>query len=134
VPRPSLFNYAIVRVVPAVERGECLNAGVILFCRARRFLSARVELDEPRLLALWPATDVDTIRSGLDLIPRIAAGEGPIGELSQSERFHWLVSPRSTTIQTSPVHAGLCTDPEVVLEHLMVTLVRVGTRPAGTRR
>jgi hypothetical protein len=126
VPRPSLFNYSIVRVVPAVERGECLNAGVILFCRTRRYLGARVELDPARLLALWPGADVETIRSGLDLIPQVAAGQGPIGELSLSERFHWLVSPRSTTIQPSPVHAGLCTDPEAMLEHLMATLVRLG--------
>jgi hypothetical protein len=125
VPRPSLFNYAIVRVVPAVERGECLNAGVILFCRTRRFLMARVELDVPRLLALCPSADVAVIRAGLELIPRIAVGEGPIGQLGQSERFHWLVSPRSTTIQTSPTHAGLCTDPEAMLEHLMETMVRV---------
>jgi len=91
VPRPSLFNYAILRVVPAVERGECLNVGVILFCRTRRFLGARVELDTPRLLALWPSADVPVIEAGLELIPRIAAGDGPIGQLSQSERFHWLV-------------------------------------------
>jgi hypothetical protein len=112
-------------VVPAVERGECLNAGVILFCRTRRFLRARVELDVPRLLALCPSADVAVIRAGLELIPRVAMGEGPIGQLNQSERFHWLVSPRSTTIQTSPTHAGLCTDPEAVLEHLMETMVRV---------
>ncbi len=125
MPRPSLFNYAIVRVVPAVERGECLNAGVILFCRTRRFLEARVELDEVRLLALYPRAEVAVIRSGLETIPWVAAGGGPIGRLSQSERFHWLVSPRSTTIQTSPTHAGLCADPEVMLEHLVETLVRL---------
>jgi hypothetical protein len=125
VPRPSLFNYAIVRVVPYVERGECINAGVILFCRTRRFVAARVELDLSRLAALCPHADVAMIQAGLELIPRIAAGDGPIGRLSQSERFHWLTSPRSTSIQISPVHAGLCTDPEAMLEHLMATLVRV---------
>lgn len=126
MPRLSLFNYSIVRVVPAVERGECLNAGVILFCRTRRYLGARVELDTPRLVALWPGADVETTRAGLELIPRVVAGQGPFGEMSLSERFHWLVSPRSTTIQPSPVHAGLCTDPEATLEHLMATLVRMG--------
>ncbi|MCG8350368.1 MAG: DUF3037 domain-containing protein [Chloroflexales bacterium] len=122
------FDYAIVRVVPRVERGEFLNAGVILFCRTRRFLAAQVELNETRLCALDPNCDYDGIRRNLATIPLICAGgaeSGPIGQLSLAERFHWLVSPRSTIIQTSPVHSGLCTNPAVTLERLITTLVRL---------
>lgn len=124
----SSFDYALVRVVPRVERGECLNAGVILFCRTRRFLAARVELDMIRLLALDPRADRDDIQRHLATIPRIAAGEadaGPIAQLSQAERFHWLVSPSSAIVQPSPVHSGLCADPAGALEHLMKTMVRL---------
>jgi hypothetical protein len=118
------FQYAIVRVVPRVDRGEFINAGVILFCRARRYLAARVALDERRLEALGPAPS--GLREHLDTLVRIAAGAddaGPIARLSQSERFHWLSSPSSTVIQTSPVHTGLCDDPDELLDHLMRTLV-----------
>jgi len=118
------FQYAIVRVVPRVERGEFINVGVILFCRARRYLAARIALDERRLEALGPAPP--GVREHLDTLVRIAAGEddaGPIAGLSQSERCHWLSSPSSTVIQTSPVHTGLCDDPDELLEHLMRTLV-----------
>src|SRR5690242_12711194 len=124
----SSFDYALVRVVPRVERGECLNAGVILFCRTRRFLAARVELDVDRLLALDPRADRDEIARHLATIPRIAAGEadgGPIAQLSQTERFHWLVSPSSAIVQSSPVHSGLCADPAAALDHLMATMVRL---------
>jgi len=124
----SSFDYALVRVVPRVERGECLNAGVILFCRTRRFLAARVELDMIRLLALDPRADRDDIQRHLATIPRIAAGEadaGPIAQLSQAERFHWLVSHSSAIVQPSPVHSGLCADPAGALEHLMKTMVRL---------
>jgi hypothetical protein len=123
---PSPFQYAIVRVVPRVERGECLNAGVVLFCRPRRFLAARVELDEGRLRALAPGVDVEAVRGHLDAVVRIAAGEpdaGPIAALPASERFHWLVAPSSTVIQSSPVHTGLSDDPAAELEHLMALLV-----------
>lgn len=123
----SSFDYAIVRVVPRVERGECINVGVILFCRTRRFLNALIELDTQRLLALSPDCDLALIAEHLATIPRICKGgveAGYIGQLSQSERFHWLVAPRSTIIQTSPTHSGLCEDPATTLEHLMNTLVR----------
>ncbi len=124
----SSFDYAIVRVMPRVERGEVINAGVILFCLERDFLAARVEVDAPRLLALWPATDVELVRQHLDAIPRICAGAadaGPIARLSLRERFHWLVAPRSTMIQVSPVHAGLCARPERALAELFTQMVVV---------
>jgi hypothetical protein len=120
------FQYAIVRVVPRVERGELLNAGVILLCRPKRFLAARTSLDETRLRALAPDADVATIRTHLAGIERIARGDqdaGPIARLSQGERFHWLVAPSSTIIQPSEVHTGLCDDPEDELEHLLLRLV-----------
>ena len=126
MPALSSYDYAIVRVVPCVERGECINVGVILFCRTRRFLGALISLDAQRLLALFPTIDIDAVRSHLDAIPLVCAGSaeaGPISQLSQSERFHWLVSPRSTIVQTSPVHSGLCSDPAAALEHLMQTMV-----------
>jgi hypothetical protein len=111
MPVTSSFDYAIVRVVPRVERGEFINAGIIVFCLEHKFLEARVVVDEPRLKALWPEIDVELIRRHLEAIPRVASGDpaaGPIAKLSQRERFHWLVSPRSTIIQVSPVHTGLC--------------------------
>jgi hypothetical protein len=123
---PSPFQYAIVRVVPRVERGECLNAGVVLFCRARRFLEARIALDEERLRALDPDADLEAIRAHLDAFARVAAGDpeaGPMAELPASERFHWLVAPASTMIQCSPVHTGLADDPGAALEKLVARLV-----------
>ena len=123
---PSPFQYAIVRVVPHVERGECLNAGVVLFCRARKFLEARIALDEERLRALDPDADLDAIRAHLDAFARVAAGDpqaGPMAELPASERFHWLVAPASTMIQCSPVHTGLADDPAAELEKLVARLV-----------
>ncbi len=121
------FQYAVVRVVPRVERGESLNAGVILLCRPKRFLAARVGLDMARLLALAPDVDPATIASHLDGIVRIARGDadaGPIAALGQGERFHWLVAPSSTVIQPSEVHTGLCDDPADELDHLFELLVR----------
>lgn len=126
-PARSAYQYAIVRVVPRVERGECLNAGVILLCRPRRFLEARMALDEGRLSAFSPDLDLGVVRTHLDAIERIAAGEpsaGPIARMGLGERFHWLVSPSSTIIQPSDVHTGLCEDPAAELEHLVDTLVR----------
>jgi hypothetical protein len=123
----SPFQYAIVRVIPRVERGECLNAGVVLFCRPRRFLAARVEIDEARLRALDPGVDLPAVRGHLDALCRIAAGDpaaGPIAALPASERFHWLVAPASTIIQCSPVHTGLTDDPEGELQRLLARLVR----------
>jgi hypothetical protein len=122
----SQFQYAVVRVVPDVERGECLNAGVILLCRPRRFLAARVHLDEAKLRALAPDADPETIVPHLAAIERIAAGDptaGPMAQLGQGERFHWLVAPSSTVIQASEVHTGLCDDPAVELDHLFDRLV-----------
>jgi Protein of unknown function (DUF3037) len=131
MPAPSSFDYAIVRVVPRVERGEFVNAGVVLFCRTRRFLGARIELDEGRLLALAPDIDLAEVRRHLEAIPLICAGgpeAGPIGRLPQAERFHWLIAPRSAMIQTSPVHSGLCADPAAALEHLLDVMVRLPER------
>lgn len=124
---PSSFDYAIIRVVPRVERGELINAGVIISCATERFLAARVELAADRLRALAPAIDVDEIAAALALIPLIAAGDkrgGPIAELPRGERFHWLTAPRSAVIQTSPVHTGLCDRPEAALDALIARLVR----------
>jgi hypothetical protein len=121
------FQYAIIRVVPRVERGECLNAGVVLLCRPKRFLAARVGLDRDRLAALAPGVDPATIETHLSAIEAIAGGDpaaGPIARLGQGERFHWLVAPASTVIQPSEVHTGLCDDPAVELEHLFERLVR----------
>jgi len=129
VPALSSFDYAILRVMPRVERGELINAGVILFCLERDFLQARVEVNEPRLRALWPGTDLDLVRQHLEAIPRICAGSpegGPIARLSLRERFRWLVAPRSTMVQVSPVHAGLCGDsPERALDDLFRQMVLV---------
>ena len=121
------FQYAIIRVVPRVERGECLNAGVVLLCRPRRFLAARVGLDRARLDALHPGLDPVTIQTHLAAIERIAAGDpaaGPIARLGQGERFHWIVAPSSTVIQPSEVHTGMSHDPAAELEHLFDRLVR----------
>ena len=120
------FQYAIVRVVPRVERGECINVGVVFYCRPLRYLAARTALDEARLEAFAPGLDAAEVRLHLDALTRIAAGDaeaGPVARLEQSERFHWLVAPSSTMIQTSPVHTGLCEDPEETLERLLEKLV-----------
>ena len=125
-PRRSAFQYAIVRVVPRVERGECLNVGIVLLCRPRRYLDARIALDEARLAAFAPDLDPGLIRPYLEAIERIARGDptaGPIARLGLAERFHWLVAPASTMIQPSEVHTGLCQDPAAELEHLVATLV-----------
>jgi hypothetical protein len=121
------FQYAIIRVVPRVERGECMNAGVVLLCRSKRFLAARVGLDVARLQALAPGIDPATIEEHLAAIERVAAGDpeaGPIARLGQGERFHWLVAPSSTVIQPSEVHTGLSDDPGAELNHLFERLVR----------
>jgi hypothetical protein len=123
----SWYSYAAIRVVPHVERGEFLNAGVVLFARTLHFLEARIELDAERLRLLAPDLGVEDVNRHLEAFRRIAAGDpeaGPISALSQSERFHWLTSPRSTVIQTSEVHVGRCTDPGAALEDLLTRLVR----------
>jgi hypothetical protein len=137
VPAQRSFDYAVVRVVPRVEREEFLNAGVILYCAEADYLGARVELSPGRLRALAPDVDLALVASHLEAIPLIAAGEkgsGPIGALSRRERWHWLVAPRSTIIQVSPVHAGLCQDPAQALQHLLDRMVRpVGAPPPSGR-
>jgi len=128
MPAPSSFDYAIIRVVPRVERGELVNAGVILFCLEQDFLQARVEVNEARLRALWPEIDLELVRQHLEAIPKICAGSpeaGPIARLSLRERFHWLVAPRSTMIQVSPVHSGLCETPERALDELFGQTVQL---------
>lgn len=122
------FQYAVIRVVPRVERGEFVNAGVVLFCRTRSFLELRVELDEARLAALGTDVPVGELREHLGALVQVAAGDeraGAVASLPQSERFHWLVAPSSTVIQTSPVHSGLSEDPSETLERLVRELVLV---------
>ena len=129
------YDYAIVRVVPRVEREEFINAGVIVSCPAKDFLEARIALDESRLLALDSAVDLALVRTHLASIPAICAGgeaAGSLGKLSARERFHWLVAPRSTIIQVSPAHAGRATDPREALEHLLARMVQQGIS-TGTR-
>jgi hypothetical protein len=120
------YDYAVIRVVPKVDREEFINAGVILSCPDRSFLDARIKLNESRLLALDPSLDLELVRTHLSTIPTICHGgdnAGPIGHLPQRQRFHWLVAPRSTIIQTSPVHTGRCSDPAAALEHLVSKMV-----------
>jgi hypothetical protein len=125
VPGPEGFAYAILRVVPCVERGERLNAGVVLFCRRLGFLGAREALDEERLRALDPGCDAAVVRGALDALVAVAHGEGddPLARLDPSERFGWLTAPSSTIIQPSEVHTGLTRDPAAELERLVARLV-----------
>jgi hypothetical protein len=126
VPDKFRYDYAVIRVVPKVDREEFINAGVIVSCPELSFLEARIKLDESRLLALDPNVDLDAVRKHLASIPTICRGgdgAGSIGQLPQRQRFHWLVAPRSTMIQTSPVHTGRCGDPAGALEHLVATMV-----------
>src|ERR1051325_5409549 len=126
MPEPCPFDYAVVRVVPRVERGEFVNAGVIVSCPGKGYLKARVELDAERLAALHPGFDRETVERHLAAIPLICEGgpgAGPIGLLPQRARFHWLVAPRSTIIQTSPVHTGFCEDGDRMLAHLFEKMV-----------
>lgn len=125
----AYYSYAVIRVVPRVEREEFVNAGIILFARTLQFLEARIELDEPRLLALAPEIDLALLGRHLAAFQAVADGRsegGDVASQGQSERFHWLTSPRSTMIQTSPVHIGVCADPKAALEDLMYRLVRNG--------
>jgi hypothetical protein len=127
MPARSSFDYAVVRVVPRVEREEFVNAGVILYCRARDFLAASMALDEARLRALDPAADLEVVRRHLSALVQVAAGDvagGPLALLPQRERWHWLVAPRSTIIQVSAVHSGLCEEPASTLAHLVEKMVR----------
>jgi hypothetical protein len=125
---PCSYDYAIIRVVPRVDRGECINAGIILSCPAKKYLDALIHLNLPRLAVLSGSVDPDVILSHLRIIPRICRGEedaGPIARLPRAERFDWLTAPRSTIIQTSPVHSGTCTDPEATLHKLLELMVIV---------
>ena len=126
MPDKFRYDYAVVRVVPKVDREEFINAGVIVSCPELSFLEARIKLDEARLLALDRHVDLDLVRKHLASIPTICRGgegAGSIGLLPQRQRFHWLVAPRSTVIQTSPVHTGRCNDPAAALDHLVATMV-----------
>lgn len=123
---PCGFDYAVLRVVPRVEREEFLNAGVVVWCLVQDYLAARVALDVDRLKALDPEADVEAIRAHLEAVPRICAGDpaaGPVARLPAKERFHWLVAPRSTVLQTSAVHSGRTEAPDRALERLFRTLV-----------
>lgn len=127
------FQYTILRIVPRVERGECINTGVVLFCRQRDFLGIRIELDRARLRALAPGLDPASVQPHLDAIAAVVAGDasgGPLARLSPSERFGWVAAISSTVIQPSEVHTGLTDDPAATLEHLFDSLVKV---PASRR-
>ncbi|MCW2973087.1 MAG: hypothetical protein JWN72_1360 [Thermoleophilia bacterium] len=126
-PRLEPFQYAMLRVVPRVERGEALNVGLVLFARPLDFLGVRIELDEELLARMAPSCEVEPLRRRLAGIERIVAGDataGPIARLSQSERFHWLVAPASTILQPSPQHTGLTSDAEATLDRLFEALIR----------
>ena len=124
-PRPGteVFEYALIRVVPRVERGEAMNAGVIVYSQQHRYLCARIELDEARLLSLDPHADLDAVRGGLRAFSK-ACTEGPLAGRPLGERFRWLTAPRSTVVQPGPVHSGLTADPAAELTHLFNTLVQ----------
>jgi len=125
---PASFDYTVIRVVPRVERQEFINAGILVYCPEKRFLDARIHLDEARLLALWPEVDVDVVKHHLAAFPRICAGDpaaGPIAKLAQRERFHWLSSPRSTIIQPSPVHTGICEHMDGVIDRLAAQVLGI---------
>lgn len=129
---PASFDYAVLRLVPRVEREEFLNVGVVVFCREKRLLAARTHLDEARLRTLWPSLDLAAVQEHLRAVERIAAGDpqaGPIARLPQHERFHWLVAPRSTILQTSPVRTGIYRDGEDLAARLLSQLVM--TSPAS---
>ena len=126
MPGPSCYDYAILRVVPRVEREEFVNAGVILFCLERDYLAARVALEPALVQALHREADLALLEEHLAAIPRICAGgpdAGPIGRLTRRERFHWLVAPRSTMVQLSPVHTGLTDDPARALDEVFRRMV-----------
>jgi hypothetical protein len=126
MPALHSYDYAILRIVPWAEREEFANAGVVLHCLERGFLESRVHVDERRLQALWPDLDLNPIRQHLAAFPKICSGDpdaGPIARLSNRERFHWLVAPRSTIIQVSAVHSGVCDSPGATLDELFRRLV-----------
>jgi hypothetical protein len=127
MPAPASFSYAVIRVVPRVDREEFINAGVVLHCPGRGYLGAQVALDARRLHHLFPGVDLPAVQRHLALFAPLCAGDaaaGPLAKLSLSERFHWMVAPRSTIVQISPVHAGVTDDPAALLAHLVDVLVR----------
>jgi hypothetical protein len=127
-PAAAWYSYAIIRVVPRVERGECINVGVVLFARTLSYLEARIELDHARLAALAPDLDLELVERHLATFAAICSGSphgGPLAQFPPSERFHWLTAPRSTIIQTSPVHVGTTGDPSAELERLLDSFVRL---------
>jgi hypothetical protein len=117
------FEYAVIRVIPSIERGELINAGVVLYCQKRQFLGARTRLDEARLLALAPSIDVAAVAAVVDAWQHTCVGEGVTKEMKLGERFRWLTAPRSTIVQPGPVHTGLTADPKAELERLLTVLV-----------
>lgn len=120
------FEYAILRVVPRMERGECINAGVVLYCQDEKFLDARIHLDSARLLTLDPSADLEAVRAHLEAVRPVCAGSdeaGYVGRMPMRERFGWLVAPRSTVVQPSTVHTGLTEDPAAELENLLQKMV-----------
>lgn len=127
----EFYDYAVVRLVPRVERGEFINVGILLSCAARSHLDVRIELDEARALALDPSLDLPLVRRLLDAVEAVCRGgpgAGPIGLLPPRARFHWLTAQRSAILQTSPVHAGKCADLDATMEHLLQRMVRVAGR------
>ncbi|MER6633117.1 DUF3037 domain-containing protein [Streptomyces sp. NPDC000987] len=123
----DVFEYALLRVVPRVERGECINAGVLVYCRARSYVGARTHLDEARLLALDPDADVAGVRAALRAVERVCGGGEAAGQAAGDDagrRFRWLIAPRSTVVQPGPVHTGLTADPAAEAERLLELLVR----------
>lgn len=127
----EFYDYAVVRLVPRVERGEFINVGIVLSCAARGYLKAGIELDATRALALDPTLDLDQVRrllGAIDAICRGGADAGPIGRLPARARFHWLTAQRSAIVQTSPVHTGKCGDLDATLERLLQRMVRAPGR------
>ena len=122
MPTLHAYDYAYIRVVPRIEQAEFFNTGVILFCRTKRFLDARIILRNDLLTLFGPHLDRETVEAHLALLPRICAGEGPIGALELAERFRWIVAPHDTIIQCGPSHTGLCHDPTSALAHLLALL------------
>ncbi|MEW2530959.1 DUF3037 domain-containing protein [Streptomyces sp. NPDC047071] len=126
-PARDVYEYALLRVVPRVERGEQFNAGVVLYCRAKSYVAARVHLDEAKLRALDPAADAAGVRAALGAVAGVCAGGERAGQAAGDDagrRFRWLIAPRSTVVQPGPVHTGLTADPEAEVERLVELLVR----------